>query len=586
MNVPARESYYEFGLFRLKPALRMLEYAGAEVHLKRQLYDILLILVRCRKRIVTSKELIEAIWPSEKVKRSANLWVDIAELRKKLKSADPAASGLIKSHPMQGYSFAATVHQHGLPMTVVILPFKVEERQQAPDESGLKLADRLTGMLSSNGALSVRRQDTVMMEYNQHSDQSPQSFGHRLTADHVFSGNIRREQELIDVEFRDVRAGEVRDIVSFEGCRHESDEASKSIHAWMKSVLGLPQTHQGTKQLATWYTAKRKAKELYEDGRVQRFRGTAASLRRATTYFERAVEEDSNFAQAYVGIAGTYIYRGMMGLISPQESYDGSREAAIKARAIDDNLVGAHSTWAFVKLFFERQWEEAQSGFERAIEIKSDYPAAHMGYAHCLTAQRLHAKAEAEIDLALQYDPFSFFLSFVRGMVLFLARKCDESLKQFEQTQLLSLNFNLKSDLPHYGISLAYEYRALTGAADEREGLFKKADDEAHLAVRFSKRHPLKLLHHAQLKAMCGKRDEAMRLLDEALDLRRRGFYVSPYHLGIVYASLGETDLAIESLEAAPGERDQYLFLMGVDPRLDSLRSDPGFKDLLQRLGL
>jgi tetratricopeptide (TPR) repeat protein len=424
------------------------------------------------------------------------------------------------------------------------------------------------------------------MEYNQHSNQRPLIFGHRLVADYVVSGNIRREQELIDVELRDVRADDVRASTSFECCRPESAEAHKLIHTWIESVLGLPQTEQGMAPPAKRYTTNQRAKELYEDGRVQRFRGTQASLRRATTYFERATEEDPNFAQAYVGVAGTYIYRGMMGLISPQESYDGSREAAIKARAIDENLVGAHSTWAFVKLFFERQWEEAQSGFERAIEIKFDYPAAHMGYAHCLTAQERHAEAEAEIDLAMQYDPFSFFISFVRGMVLFLARKYDESLEQFEQTQLLSLNFNLKSDLPHYGISLAHEYRALTGAADERERLFEKADEEAHLAVRFSKRHPLKLLHHAQLKAMWGKKDEAQRLLDKALDLRRRGHYFSPYHLGIVYASLGETDMAIESLEAAPGERDQYLFLMGVDPRLDSLRSDPGFKELLRRLGL
>jgi len=586
MNIPTRESYYEFDSFRLKLALRVLERGGNEVHLKKQLYDILLILVRCRKRIVTSKELIEAIWPGEKVKRSSNLWVDIAQLRKKLKSADPIASSLIKSHPMQGYSFTATVHEHGVATVVAILPFKVEEGQQIADESGLKLADRLTVMLSSSGSLSVRRQDTVIMEYNQHPNQSPLIFGHRLVADYIFSGSIWREQELIEVEFRDVRADEVRASTSFEGCRPESDEAPKLIHAWIELALGLPQTDQGTGQPAKRYTTNQKAKELYEDGRVQRFRGTQASLRRATTYFKRATEEDPNFAQAYVGVAGTYIYRGMMGLISPQESYGGSREAAIKARAIDENLVGAHSTWAFVKLFFERQWEEAQSGFERAIEIKFDYPAAHMGYAHCLTAQGHHAEAEAEIGLALQYDPFSFFISFVRGMVLFLARKYDESLKQFEQTQLMSSEFNLKSDLPHYGISLAYEYSALIGAAEERERLFEKADEEAYLAVRLSKRHPLKLLHHSQLKAVWGKRDEALKLLDEALDLRRRGHYVSPYHLGIVYASMGETDVAIESLEAAPGERDQYLFLTGVDPRLDSLRSDPRFRELLGQLGL
>jgi len=56
--------------------------------------------------------------------------------------------------------------------------------------------------------------------------------------------------------------------------------------------------------------------------------------------------------------------------------------------------------------------------------------------------------------------------------------------------------------------------------------------------------------------------------------------------MGIAYAALGDVDKAIANLEEAPGVMDQYLFLTGVDPRLDSLRSDPRFKELLRRLGL
>lgn len=171
-------------------------------------------------------------------------------------------------------------------------------------------------------------------------------------------------------------------------------------------------------------------------------------------------------------------------------------------------------------------------------------------------------------------------------MILFLARKFDKSLKQFEWTQHLNHRFQLKSDLPYYGMSLAQEYCALNREADEREELFKKADEQAQLAIKISKGNALKLLHRAQLLAMWGKRDEAEHLLNAALELRRSGHYVSPYHLATAYAALREVEKAVGSLEEAPRVMDQYLFLTGVDPRLDGLRSDPGFQEFLRRLGL
>jgi tetratricopeptide (TPR) repeat protein len=346
--------------------------------------------------------------------------------------------------------------------------------------------------------------------------------------------------------------------------------------------LGLPPTPRRDES-ETQYT--KEANQHYMNGRQQRFRSTEGSLRRAISLFKRAIKADPDFAEAYVGVAGTYIFMGMLGLIPPQASHDGARDAAARALLQNPRLAGAHSTWAFIKLFFEREWDKARDGFVRAIEIKENYPAAHMGYAHYLTARGRHTEALAEIDEALE-DPYSFFINFVRGMILFLARKFDKSLKQFEWTQHLNQRFQLKSNLPYYGMSLAQEYCALTSEADEREEMFKKADEQAQLAIRMSKGNALKLLHRAQLLAMWGKREEAEHLLNAVLELRHSGHYVSPYHLAIVYAALREVEKAIASLEEAPGVLDQYLFLTGVDPRLDSLRSDPRFQELLRRLGL
>ncbi len=62
--------------------------------------------------------------------------------------------------------------------------------------------------------------------------------------------------------------------------------------------------------------------------------------------------------------------------------------------------------------------------------------------------------------------------------------------------------------------------------------------------------------------------------------------FVSPYHIAVIYAGLGQKDQALAWLEKAYAERDGSLVLLRVDPGLDSLRSDPRYADLVRRVGL
>jgi hypothetical protein len=85
--------------------------------------------------------------------------------------------------------------------------------------------------------------------------------------------------------------------------------------------------------------------------------------------------------------------------------------------------------------------------------------------------------------------------------------------------------------------------------------------------------------------AVSGKRDEAQKLLDELNDLSHRR-YVSAYDLALIHTGLAENDRAFEFLQKAYQERSSALSWLGVDPRLDRLRSDQRFVDLLRRIGL
>ena len=62
--------------------------------------------------------------------------------------------------------------------------------------------------------------------------------------------------------------------------------------------------------------------------------------------------------------------------------------------------------------------------------------------------------------------------------------------------------------------------------------------------------------------------------------------YDDAYGIAIIYARLGETEKAIDSLESAYAERKIAMSEIGVEPAFDALRSGPRFHVLLRRVGL
>ena len=89
----------------------------------------------------------------------------------------------------------------------------------------------------------------------------------------------------------------------------------------------------------------------------------------------------------------------------------------------------------------------------------------------------------------------------------------------------------------------------------------------------------------AQTLATAGKREQARQILEELTALAKQK-YVSPYFLAGIYVGLGEHEGAIECLEKAYEDHSHWLMYLHLDPGMDALRSEPGFQDLLRRIGL
>jgi hypothetical protein len=60
----------------------------------------------------------------------------------------------------------------------------------------------------------------------------------------------------------------------------------------------------------------------------------------------------------------------------------------------------------------------------------------------------------------------------------------------------------------------------------------------------------------------------------------------SPFDIALVYTALGDKDAMFTWLDKAMKDHSTWLVYSKWEPRLDPLRSDPRFQDLLRRIGL
>jgi tetratricopeptide (TPR) repeat protein len=127
--------------------------------------------------------------------------------------------------------------------------------------------------------------------------------------------------------------------------------------------------------------------------------------------------------------------------------------------------------------------------------------------------------------------------------------------------------------------------RYTLGLAYEQKGMFEQAIAEFSEAQRLDPEAWAPSAFSARTYALWGKRDEAQRRLDELVRSAKQK-HVDAYNIGVINASLGNLDEAFRWMDEAYQSRSEELLLIKVDPRIDNLRSDQRYRDMLRKLNL
>ncbi len=631
---------FEFGLFRLNPAERLLLRQQVQVQLPPKAFDALVVMVENRGRLLGKDELLRRVWPDSFVEES-NLAQHISILRKVLRDGEDGFQ-YIETVPRHGYRFVAEVREVGSPasdsnafpdstpgrrpsqgvpesgvrgsvrprhrrgptlaiaalvvlLAVLILrPVLKRLRTSVPepiqslavlplqnlsaDPAQEYFADGMTEALITDLAkipgLKVISRTSIMQYKNSHK-KLPQ-IAQELGVDGVIEGAVLRSGDRVRITAQLVRATTDQHIWAESYERNLSDlvalqdEVSRSIAAQIRKQIAATTPQR----LTTTALVSAQGREDYLKGRYFWNLRSEAGYIKAIDYFQGAVAEDPQYAQAYAGSADAYALLGSMpGAKIPRETaMIKAKEMALAALKLDDSLADAHTSLAFVEMHYEWNFRGAEQEFNRAIDLDPNYSIAHHWYAYDLAAMGRMDEAVAEVKRARQTDPLSAIINTDAAEILYFARRFDEALLQARATIEMEPNF------PH-------AHRVLERIYDEKH-MFPDAIAEGQRAVALSDDDPWMLLDLANTYALAGKKTEMQDCLRRVANTSPGGILPEVGATAEVYVALGEVDRALGVLESACRRREGGLILLDVDPRFDSLKSKPRYRQLLQRIGL
>ncbi|MGB9071982.1 MAG: protein kinase [Terriglobales bacterium] len=395
-----------------------------------------------------------------------------------------------------------------------------------------------------------------------------------LHADVIVEGSVQRSGNRVRVTAQLIRAAtdkhlwaetyerDFRDILALQ------DDVASAIAQQIESRLGGPQPLPLAK-------AQPISPEAYETYLKANYYLDQFDLQKSIDYYSQSIKLDPNYAPAYAHMARSYFFLGFFSAIPPQQAWGKVKEAALLAIAKDDRLPEGHGALALAKLHYDWDFAGAEREFKRALELNPSDADIRHDYAHYLMAMGRMDESAAESRRAVDLDPVDDGLTDCLCWHRFAAHQYDGSIKM-----ALDMLRRQPDDIFEMAI-LGWNYEQ-TGVPEQAVTEFKKA---VELTSKGSPMYTFLFAGLGHAYALSGRKSDAEQILQALLEQTKQS-YVSPFDIALIYSALGKKDTAFEWMTKAVAERSTWLVYSKWEPRLDPLRSDPRFQDLLRRIGL
>jgi TolB-like protein/DNA-binding winged helix-turn-helix (wHTH) protein len=620
---------YSFGEFRMDTHMRVLHKGEHPISLTAKAFEVLMLLVQHSGEVVSKDELMQTIWPDSFVEES-NLTQTVFMLRKSL--GETSSQKYILTVQGRGYRFGPEVKalsgngdagditppsitqpsniaeagpqsptrrnrtravlafvllvilaigvrlwlwpvlsrraDASVPLrSIAVLPLDNFSGDPSQEYFVDGMTDELITDLAKVSSLRVISRTSVM--HYKGTKKSLPEIARELNVDGIVEGSVTRSGGRVRITAQLIRAPNDQHIWAESYDRDLGDvlrlqnEVAEAITQQVRAQL----TPQQQAQFHPRVTVNPEAYDAYLRGHSYLMRDTGT----AKNYFEEAVQKDPGFAPAYAYLAEAYLDLGSFRKLDPGLASKFAEAAARKALDLDESSGEAHLVLAILKWRYDFDGPEAEREFASGIGLTPGYDCLHTYYVGYLASHGRRAEAMAEVARARELSPS-------------VSYDLDEAVVDYElgdyqrliEVGQRGVSLEPESWFNHYFLGVGYQ------------GLGKPAQaiPEFQKAVKLSNsdQDPTAALAHAY--AITGRKTEAERILRD-FERQPKTTFISPYMTATIYAGLGDSEQAFKLLEKAYQERSMDLvWNLKSDPRVDGLRSDPRFQDLLHRVAL
>ncbi len=624
------EGHFRLGAWLVQPGLNVAVRNGATSHLTPKAMEVLVCLAKHADEPVTKEGLLQTVWSDAFVSDDV-LKRAIAELRRVLED-DVKDPRYIQTIAKRGYRLIAPVawvdtEQHpppkqftahtlqeqfvsthklwiagiagvtaliivllgryiiaslhpgaranaGVPQirSIAVLPLRNLSSDPNQEYFSDGLTDELITDLAQIASLRVISH-TSTMQYKGAKKSLPE-IAHELDVDGIIEGTVQRSGDRVRITAQLIYGPGDKHLWAsdYERDVHDTFALERDVTEEIARQVQVRLVNQGQVPLPQPRTVNPKALDAYLEGSYHLSRYGEGSgeeeLKKADEYFRQAIDADPNFARAYDGLADAH---GQLIRASSQD-VGIQRNAASKAVELDPDYADARVTLGFLDWQPNLDWHGAEEEFRKAIGLSPNNAGAHdiLGLLLVTTGRTQEGVREGQI--AQQLDPHHDHLS----VTLYYARDYDASIKM----ALWMLRKDPNNGMSHCVLFDDYFkknlYREAISELSRCYALYGNAKVAADMQEAF---------------ARSGYRGAMRQFVKDIEYLQADNQVYLPGNLATGYTILGDKDRAFYWLEQAYEHRemvsiDAGIFFLPCDPMYDPLRSDPRYKDLLQRIGL
>ena len=386
---------------------------------------------------------------------------------------------------------------------LAVLPLKNISNDAGDDYFADGLTEELISSIAKIGGLNVIARTSIMKYKNANKDIA--QIGSELMVGTVLEGSVRKANNKARISVQLINVSNQQNLWSANYDRELSDiftiqsEIATNIARELKIRLVQSEKNQLDKRT----TSNMEAYQEYLIGKHLLNQRTPQTVQEGIKHFEKAIELDPQFALPYPELAYSYTLTGVAGYGDVDRSVAEKRakDAVMKALELDSTLAEAHAALAYIKFRIDWDWEGAERGFKKAIELKPGYATAHEWYALFL-AVRVHLdESQRQMQIAYDLDPLSPNVNNGIARIYHFRNEMDKALQQINKTIAMD---------PNYA-----EAHFTKGMAYNKMKKFTEAETEIKKAVDLSGRRPVMVGVLGRIYAHEGKADAARQLLKE-----------------------------------------------------------------------